>query len=387
MTQDGPTSHPAGVQGRAATPDASGVLIVGAGLIGTSIGLALTRAGRRVWLIDQDAETARFAESLGAGTAARPEPAEVGVVVVAVPPAAVAAACIGALEAYPNAVIAHVCSVQVKPAHEVEAAGVALNRFIGTHPVAGREVSGPSAADAQLFVDRPWVLCPGAATEPYAVEAARALAQDCQAWPVVVGPAEHDEILARLSHVPQLVASALAASLAQMDPSAAGLAGTGVRDTTRLADSPPQMWGQIAAANAKALAVALRDVAGPLTELAGVLDAAAANGDEHAAAEAVSDLVRRGRAGRALLPGKHGRTAVPLATVHCVVPDSPGALARMLSDIAAAGVNVEDLRVEHAPGQPVGTATLAVAPADGLRLVSVLKDHGWAATAGSDEAL
>ena len=368
------------------TGPGSGVLIVGAGLIGASIGLAATAAGRTVWLMDRDEETARFAQSLGAGTASQPASDAVGLVIVAVPPGVVAEACIAALRAYPAATVAHVCSVQVKPALEVEAADVDVTRFVGTHPVAGREVSGPSAADGQLFVDRPWVLCPSRHTSPDAVEAARALALDCRAWPVVVGPAEHDEILARLSHVPQLVASALAASLVELDPAAAALAGTGVRDTTRLADSPPQMWGEIAAANAKALAAALRDVAGPLTELAGVLDAAA-NGDAEVAAEAVSDLVRRGRAGRALLPGKHGRTAVALATVHCVIPDSPGALARMLTDIAAAGVNVEDLRVEHAPGQPVGTATLAVAPADGARLVGVLRDHGWSATPGSDEAL
>ena len=363
------------------------LLIVGAGLIGTSIGLAASAAGWRVWLVDNDPQTARFAASLGAGVATDPNPDQVDLVVVAVPPAAVAPACIRALSAYPNATVAHVCSVQVKPAREVEASGADLSRFVGTHPVAGREVSGPSAADAELFLDRPWALCPGPATGPAAVDAARTLALDCRAYPVVVEPAEHDRILARLSHVPQLVASALAASLVQLDADSAALAGTGVRDTTRLADSPPQMWGQIAAANAQALAAALHEVADPLVALAEVLDAASADGDADAAAEAVSELVRRGRAGRARLPGKHGRLAVPLATVHCVVPDAPGALARMLTDIAAAGVNVEDLRVDHAPGQAVGTAALAVAPADGPRLIAALRDQGWSATAGSDEAL
>ena len=362
------------------------LLVVGAGLIGTSIGLAAMDAGRRVWLADRDRPTAVFAASLGAG-AADPPPAAVGTVVVAVPPAAVATACVEALAAHPSAIVMHVCSVQANPAAEVEAAGADLSRFIGTHPVAGREVSGPSAADKDLFVDRPWALCPTGGTSAGAVEAARRLALDCRAWPIVVEPAEHDRILARLSHVPQLVASALAATLAGLDPSSAALAGPGFRDTTRLADSPPQMWGEIAAANAGALAAALHEVAGPLMSLADALDTAVANRDAAAAADAVTELVRRGRAGRAVLPGKHGRAAVPLATVHCVVPDSRGALARMLTDIAAAGVNVEDLRVDHAPGQPVGTATLAVAPADGARLIAALREHGWSATAGSDEAL
>ena len=371
----------------AGTGSAGDLLIVGAGLIGASIGLAATAGGRRVWLRDRDPQTAGFAQSLGAGTAADPPPASVALVVVAVPPAAVGATCIDALSEFPDAFVAHVCSVQVKPALEVEAAGADVERFVGTHPVAGREVSGPSAADAELFSDRPWALCPSAETGAAAVAAAHALALECRAWPILVEPGEHDRVLARLSHVPQLVASALAASLIELDATSAALAGTGVRDTTRLADSPPQMWGQIAAANARALAAALHDVADPLKALADALDEAVANGDEAAAAEAVSELVRRGRTGRELLPGKHGRTAVPLATVHCVVPDSAGALARMLTEIATAGINVEDLRVDHAPGQPVGTATLAVAPADSARLVGVLREHGWTATAGGDEAL
>lgn len=363
------------------------LLIVGAGLIGTSIGLAATAAGRRVWLTDRDPQTARFAASLGAGDAVDGPPGDVGVVVVAVPPAAVAAACVAALRDYPRATTIHVCSVQTNPAREVEASGADLARFLGTHPVAGREVSGPSAADKDLFVDRPWALCPTPATSAHALETARTLALDCRAWPMVVDPADHDRILARLSHAPQVVASALAASLVELDATSAGLAGPGIRDTTRLADSPAQMWGEIAAANAAALAAALHEVADPLVALAGVLEAAVATGDAKAAANAVSELIRRGRAGRALLPGKHGRAAVPLATVHCVVPDSRGALARMLTDIAAAGINVEDMRVDHAPGQPVGTATLAVAPADGARLIAALREHGWSATAGSDEAL
>ena len=132
---------------------------------------------------------------------------------------------------------------------------------------------------------------------------------------------------------------------------------------------------------------ALRDVAAPLVSVADILETAAATGDGEAAVDAVSELVRRGRAGRALLPGKHGRAAVPQATVHCVIPDSPGALARMFTDIAAVGVNVEDLRVEHAPGHPVGTAAITVAPADGERLIAALRENGWSATAGTDEAL
>ena len=368
-----------------ATNAGDDLLVVGTGLIGTSIGLAATAAGRRVWLVDAEPGTARFAASLGAGEVVEEAVPDVRLVVIAVPPAAIAAACLEALAEHPTATVMHVGSVQANASVEVESAGGDVGRFVGTHPIAGRELSGPAAAQPELFRDRPWAICPTAATAATAVSAAHALAVDCRARPVLLEPAEHDRILARLSHAPQLVSSALAAALQGLDETSASLAGTGIRDTTRLAESPPQMWGQIAAANAAALGAALRAVAEPLLALAAVLEQEHGEGD--AVAEAVADLVRRGRAGRALLPGKHGRAPMSLATVNCVVPDEPGALARLLTDIAEVGVNIEDLRVDHAPGQPVGTAELAVAPQDRGRLIATLRDQGWTATTGADEAL
>jgi prephenate dehydrogenase len=364
-------------------PPDGDLLVVGTGLIGTSIGLAATAAGRRVWLTDADADRARFAASLGAGTAVAAPPGGVGLVVVAVPPRAVGAACIAALRDHPAAIVSHVCSVQSQPEREVESSGTDMTRFVGSHPIAGREVSGPSAAEGELFVDRPWVVCRSALTSDHAVEAVVGLASTCRARPVLLDARTHDQLLARLSHAPQLVASALAATLTAMEPPAAALAGPGLRDTTRLADSDPALWGQIAGANAPAVAAAVRTVAEALLEVAAVLETA----DPEGADAAVADLVRRGRSGRSLLPGKHGRAPVPLATVHCVVPDSPGALARLLTDIAADGVNVEDLRVEHAPGQAVGTAEIAVAPGDRSTLLAGLRGRGWTATEGAGEAL
>lgn len=368
-------------------PDRHDLLVVGAGLIGTSVGLAATAAGWSVQLIDADPDRARYAASLGAGTAVE-DPLDGGanepaLVVVAVPPGSIGAACTQALSAYPKAFVSHVASIQSQPAAEVEASGRDVSRYVGTHPVAGREMSGPAAADAELFVDRPWVICPVPSTSPDAETMARALAEACGARPVRMSPATHDRLFASLSHAPQLTASALAASIAGLDPTAAGLAGPGLRDTTRLADSDPAMWAQIAVANAAAVAQAVRAVAQPLLDLAAILE----TGGAQAAADAVDALMKRGRAGRSLLPGKHGRAAVPLASVHCVVPDSPGALARLLTEIAAVGVNVEDLRVEHAPGQPVGSAELAVAPADRATLLRTLRERGWTVTEGPGENL
>jgi prephenate dehydrogenase len=251
---------------------------------------------------------------------------------------------------------------------------VDLTRFVGGHPIAGRELPGPVHASADLFVERPWVLTPTAVTSAGAVDALRALAQTCGARPAILDAVAHDVLFARLSHVPQLVASALAGSIAALSGADAALAGTGLRDTTRLADSDPGLWAEIITANAAPVAAGLRAVADPLVKLADDLDQTASAG------EAVRELLERGRAGRALLPGKHGGAPVEVRLVPVVIPDEPGALARLLGDVAAEEVNLEDLRVEHAPGQPLGIAELSVLPGAYDRLVDALARRDWTVT-------
>lgn len=359
------------------------LLIVGAGLIGTSIGLAARHSGLRVALLDTDPARASLAARMGAGdVVAGPTPARLAV--AAVPPAQVGRTCVQLLESLPATVVTHACSVQSAPAAEVEADAVQnVQRFVGGHPIAGREVSGPAAASADLFSDRPWAVCPLPGSASAATDAVVDLARICRAEPIVLTAGEHDELLARLSHVPQLFASALAATLAVMTEDETRLAGTGLRDTTRLADSDPAMWGQIAAANAGELATAVRAVAEPMLALAAQLE----SGEAVEIDEAVRALVTRGRAGRAMLPGKHGRRAVPLAVVRCIVPDAPGSLARLFADAALFAVNIEDVRVDHAPGQPIGFAELFVVPDDRDRLVRGLREREWTVTEGADEAL
>ena len=139
-------------------------------------------------------------------------------------------------------------------------------------------------------------------------------------------------------------------------------------------DSDPDLWADIITANAAPVAAGLRAVAEPLLRLADDLDQASGQGD------AVRDLLERGRAGRGLLPGKHGGAPVEVRLVQVVIPDEPGALARLLSDVAAEEVNLEDLRVEHAPGQPLGIAEISVLPTAYERLVDALARRGWTVT-------
>ncbi|HEX4654215.1 MAG TPA: prephenate dehydrogenase [Mycobacteriales bacterium] len=351
------------------------LLVVGTGLIGTSVALAVRATGGEVFLADADSGRLATAVAAGAGRGHRPgQDGAVDLVVVAVPPARVGQVILDQLRLMPDAIVTHVSSIQTLPQREVEAQGGLIDRFVGSHPIAGRELSGPAHASPDLFVERPWVVTPTAASAARAVDAVVALARACGARPAILDAVAHDALFARLSHVPQLVASALAASIAALSGDDAALAGTGLRDTTRLADSDPALWAEIITANAAPVAAGLRAVAGPLVRLAADLENGADPGS------AVHALLEQGRAGRALLPGKHGGAPVEVQLVQVVVPDQPGTLARLLGDVAAESVNLEDLRVEHAPGQPLGIAEISVLPAAYDQLVDALQRRGWTVT-------
>jgi prephenate dehydrogenase len=355
------------------TSGAGRLLVVGTGLIGTSVGLAARKAGYEVLLANRDPDRLAVAVEVGAGErwdGSLP----VDLAVVGLPPAVLAAEIARLQRAGVASTITHVCSVQLQPQVEVEAQIGQWSGFVGSHPVAGRERSGPHHATGDLFEDRPWVVCPTAGSSTASIDAVDALARACGARVSRMPAADHDALLARLSHVPQLVASALAAALVGLDREDVAIAGSGLRDTSRIADSDPALWAEIVAANPAGVEAALEAVLEPLQALREGLAAG------EPPAEAVRALVERGRAGRQLLAGKHGQLAVPWATVTVVVPDEPGALAKLLADAADGGVNVEDIRVDHSPGLPIGLIDLDVAPGRSGDLVAALEQRGWRAT-------
>lgn len=347
--------------------------VVGAGLIGTSIGLALARDGAQALLVDADDGRARAAAALGAGVA--------GVwgdlvscehVVVAVPPTGTAEVAERVLRLNLTASVSDVASTKSYVLAEIETMDRELSsRFCGAHPIAGRERGGPGAAQPELFDGAAWVICPGEATSEQARADTEALARRCGARTVVVDARTHDAVLAAVSHAPQLVASALATRLAAAGPDAAALAGQGFRDTTRLADSDPALWASIALGNASPLAAELRAVAALLGSLADGLD--------RLDATAVERVVTAGRAARALLPGKATAARPTWARVGVVLADRPGELARLLGAAGDAGVNVEDLSIEHAPDHPAGYVDLEVRPEQADHLLAALAAAGWAA--------
>lgn len=349
-----------------------GVLIVGAGLIGASLGMALRDAGITVWLSDRSEAALDLAVTLGAG--ARPTAGTTpGHVVLSVPPAHVAPQLAALQRLHPGATFSDVASVKSIPQLQAETLQVDLSSFCGAHPIAGRERSGPTAARPDLFQGMPWVLCPTAATSPRALSHAVAVATLAGAAPVRMDAARHDASLARVSHLPQIVASLLAARMVDAPEDALALAGRGLADTSRIAASAPDLWAEIVPANAAALLPLLEGLADDLAALCAALR------EGGPVAEATTrDLVGRGNAGHARLPGKRGRRGPAFREVPVLLDDSPGQLARVLADAAEVGVNVEDLLLEHVPGRPVGVAILAVRPEQEGQLREGLARHGWA---------
>ncbi|KRE52635.1 prephenate dehydrogenase [Phycicoccus sp. Soil748] len=352
------------------------VRIVGTGLIGTSLGIALSRAGYAVVLTDPSPTATALARDLGAGAVASPDDAAPDVVVVAAPPDVAGQVVADELERWSSAVVTDVASVKVAVLDQVRALGGDLTRYVGSHPMAGRERSGAVAARGDLFDGRAWVVVPGDASSPFAVETVRALALAAGGTVSVMSPADHDAAVAAVSHVPQLAASLVAGRLRDLSDPAVALSGQGIRDVTRIAASDPQLWTQILAGNAGAVREVLAHVHDELGEVIAALDTLT-GGDGVGAREVLARVVAQGNAGHARIPGKHGAAPTAYSTVVVLVPDQPGQLARLLHDVGDAGVNLEDLHLEHGLGQPFGLAEVSVLPAVASRLADELQARGW----------
>jgi prephenate dehydrogenase len=346
------------------------VQVVGVGLIGTSIALACRRAGLDVILVDAAPEHLRTASGLGAG-----RPREEGdvpqLVVVAVPPDDLGTAIAAALDtAGEDTVVTDVGSVKSAPLAAVEG-HPAVARYVGSHPMAGSERSGPLAASADLFSGRPWAITRHPAALPAAVRRVEALVEVCGATAVRLTPEEHDRAVARTSHVPHLLAALVAGTLAGAAPEHLALSGQGVRDVTRIAAGDPRLYSQIISGNQRAVAALLRE----LRDRLDLALEAVGEGDR----TGLESLLAHGLAGTRAIPGKHGGPLRPMAAVHVAVPDHPGELARLFADAGASGVNIEDVRIDHDPGRPVGLVELDVAEERADALLEALESRGWVA--------
>ncbi|HUH08428.1 MAG TPA: prephenate dehydrogenase/arogenate dehydrogenase family protein [Egibacteraceae bacterium] len=342
------------------------VAIVGTGLVGASLGLALRRLEEvgDVAGYDRDAEQLALALERGAITRACASAVEavedVDLAILAVPASAVpaVAAQIGrSLRA--GAILTDVASVKDRVVEALQAAAPDGVHVIGGHPMAGSHEVGAAHASADLFVGATYLLTPTSHTDPGAYRLLHGLIARMGARVIAVSPRRHDLLVAVVSHLPQLAATTLmnlAAERARDEH--AGLlllAAGGFRDATRVAASNPELWLDICAENRDAIVAVLDDYADRIGRLRTIL----ADGDDESLAAALADarLARRG------LPGKESITG-ELVELTLPIPDRPGVLAEVTTTVGGAGVNIEDFRIEHAPEGGRGTLHLAVIGAD-----------------------
>ncbi|TFB61367.1 prephenate dehydrogenase [Cryobacterium sp. Hz7] len=347
------------------------VRVVGTGLLGTSIGLGLRARGIDVILADASPTNLSIAVDYGAGRAATfgdlPQ-----LIVVCVPPDVTAEIVARELAAHPQAIVTDVASVKLAPLQELRALGADVSRYIGGHPMAGRERGGPLAGRADLFVGRPWVVAAHDAISYQQATAIDDLILDLGAILVEMSPEEHDSAVALISHVPQVVSTIMARRLTDAAGSALNLAGQGLRDVTRVAASDPELWVQILGANAEPVRDILLAYRDDLDRFIDALEAPAAPGARRKVAEELAG----GNAGVARLPGKHGQDR-RFVSLSVMVDDTPGQLARLLNEVGEVGVNLEDLRLEHSPGAQLGLAEISVLPEAVGRLTEELAARGW----------
>lgn len=351
-------------------------VIVGAGLLGASLGQALTKLGHQVFLDDSSELNLRLAVDYGAG---RPiselgatEPA---LVAVCVPPDLTAKIVAESLAKFPTATVTDVASVKASILEELKtkASETELTRYVGSHPMAGREKAGPASARADLFFSRPWVITPHRNSDPARVNQIRTMANELQALPVELTPGSHDDAVALVSHLPQLMASILASKLTDADFEKLNLAGQGLRDTVRIAASDPNLWIQIISRNAVALTPMVKALAQSLNELSVALEQV----DQSGSLRSIHELLMAGNQGAARIPGKHGGKSVNYATVTVLIDDTPGQLAKLLTEVGEIGVNLEDMLLSHSPGAPIGIVELSVMPDRAETLSGNLAARGW----------
>lgn len=345
------------------------VRILGSGLIGTSIALALSSHQIRVKMVDSDHHRAALAQDLVGGLGDQGATGMDGadLVVLALPTSRLAEVIKDEFQLNPNATFIDIGSTKAKPLAEIERIEGMSERFCGTHPMAGREIGGPEAARADLFAGRPWIYTPTPSTHSDVLETVLSLVTLLGGSAIRMSAGEHDSAVALVSHLPQISASLLAKQLEDAPENWLTLAGQGLRDSTRIAASDPGLWMEIISLNRVQILPLLEKLK---LDLATLIDTI---GDE----SEIANFIARGQEGRARIPGKHGGTPRDYSYLPIVIEDKPGQLSRLFQECEQANVNIEDLSIEHSPGQFTGLITLALSKNDVEKLATHLESHGW----------
>jgi prephenate dehydrogenase len=341
----------------------SKVRIVGSGLIGTSIGLGLVQHGISVEMIDSDTSAQALAQDLIGGVeVVNPE-----LVILAIPTSALSQVITPELSINPHSTFMDVGSVKNEVVHKVQTFPALSTHFLPTHPMAGREIGGASSARADLFQGRSWILTPTQDCLPESKTLVIELIETLGATPIELSATDHDAAVAKISHLPQIASSLVAKQLTGTPVEWMELAGQGLRDTTRIAASDEQLWKEIIHSNRAEISELLISLQSDLTQMISSLEEPAL----------IAELIAAGRAGKDLIPGKHGGRAREYSYLPIVIDDKPGQLGAIFNECAAMQVNVEDLNIEHSPGQLSALITLSLSSSDAEKLSAHLTSIGW----------
>ena len=340
------------------------VRIVGSGLIGTSIGLCMKAAGATVEVVDLDINNAKLAQDLiKSSSIAQPE-----LIVVAVPISANQEMVIQLLNANPNSIVCDLASVKSDLLLKVKELSDQSENFISLHPMAGREVSGAENARADLFKGRAWIAISDDSMSEKAKKIGIDLVAMCGSTLYWMSSLEHDQTVAKISHLPQIFSSLLAGALHDISSDNLNLSGQGLRDLTRLANGDSKLWSEIFLTNREVISPLLDEIINDLQSLKSSL-----NKDD----KQVVEFMEKGNRGKNKIPGKHGEKARDYSYLPIVIDDKPGELARIFNECAKISVNIEDLSIEHSPGQETGLITLALSDADCVKLSAHLGNLGF----------
>ena len=339
------------------------VRIVGSGLIGTSIGLGLVQRGIVVEMVDSDPLAQALANDLTGGVVVvDPE-----LVILALPTSALSQVIQSEINLNPQSTFMDGGSVKSEVVLQVKTFSGLSKRFLPTHPMAGREIGGAGSARADLFQGRSWILTPEADCAPESKNLVLELITILGATPIELSAEDHDAAVAKISHLPQIAASLVAKQLTGTPAEWMELAGQGLRDTTRIAGSDEKLWKEIIYSNRTEISELLISLQNDLTQMIKSLDDPAK----------IADLIAAGRDGKALIPGKHGGKAREYSYLPIVIDDKPGQLGAIFNECAAMQVNVEDLNIEHSPGQLSALITLSLSADDADKLSAHLTSIGW----------
>lgn len=341
------------------------IRVVGAGLIGTSIGLKMKSLGCKVEIIDTDANSMKLAQDLiKSEKLSEPE-----LIVVAVSVDANTKVVIEQINNNPNSIVCDLASVKSDLLLQVDKLSAHPENFVSLHPMAGREVSGAENSRADLFEGRAWIGISDSLKNKKNKEIIESFVSGCGGVLYWLTSKEHDETVALLSHLPQILSSLLASKLNDVDPNKLNLAGQGLRDVTRLAASDAKLWAQILTSNKDSIQPLLADFIASLTKLQDSLRST--NQDQ------VAVILKRGVEGKARIPGKHGAKNRDYSFLPIVIDDKPGQLASIFNECAKVDVNIEDLSIEHSPGQETGLITLSLSAQDCEKLSEHLISKGF----------